>query len=47
VPTFLHQKWAEFFDERLPGGATEALGPTFWKAVLELPDRAFWAWART
>ncbi|MBV6417350.1 MAG: Glycogen phosphorylase [Steroidobacteraceae bacterium] len=44
VPTFLHQKWAEFFDERLPAGWVDRLSDgEMWKALERVPDEEFWA----
>jgi starch phosphorylase len=44
VPTFLHQQWAEFFDQRLGTGWRERLSDAaFWRGLDAIPERAFWA----
>jgi starch phosphorylase len=48
VPTFLHQKWAEFFDEVAGPQWRERLSDElFWKTLERVPDRAFWAAGQT
>lgn len=43
VPTFLHQTWANHFDEALPADWRERLRDVeFWHAVEHLPDDRFW-----
>jgi starch phosphorylase len=43
VPTFLHQTWADFFDQNLPADWRERLRDVdFWKAVEKLPDERYW-----
>jgi starch phosphorylase len=44
VPTFLHQRWMEFFDRELGGEWRERLrDPEFWRALEEVPDERYWA----
>ena len=48
VPTFLHQKWAEYFDEVAGPAWREKLSDaTFWKLLERVSDRAFWASGQT
>ncbi len=48
VPTFLHQKWAEFFDEVAGPEWRERLSDAeFWRVLERVPDRAFWSAAQT
>ena len=48
VPTFLHQKWAEFFDEYAGPNWREHLSDReFWRFVERVPDGSFWAAAQT
>jgi starch phosphorylase len=43
LPTFLHQTWAEFFDQKLAPDWRERLRePTFWHAIEHLPDEQYW-----
>jgi starch phosphorylase len=43
VPTFLHQKWAEFFDEVSGPDWRERLSDeAYWRTLERVPDRAFW-----
>jgi starch phosphorylase len=47
VPTFLHQRWMEFFDRELGGEWRERLrDPDFWGALEQVPDERYWATAR-
>ncbi|MCS6947053.1 MAG: alpha-glucan family phosphorylase [Steroidobacteraceae bacterium] len=47
VPTFLHQAWAEFFDETLGDEWRERLSDAdFWNRLAAVPDRAFWQTAQ-
>jgi glycogen phosphorylase len=47
VPTFLHQRWMEFFDRELGGEWRERLrDPDFWRALEQVPDERYWATAR-
>jgi starch phosphorylase len=44
VPTFLHQRWMEFFDRELGGEWRERLrDPDFWRALEQVPDERYWA----
>ncbi|MEP7242189.1 MAG: alpha-glucan family phosphorylase [Gammaproteobacteria bacterium] len=48
VPTFLHQTWAEHFDELLPQDWRERLREEgFWNAIEHLPDDKYWAASQT
>jgi len=48
VPTFLHQKWAEFFDEVVgPEWREQLSDAAFWKTLERVPDRAYWGSAQT
>jgi starch phosphorylase len=47
VPTFLHQRWMEFFDRQLGGEWRERLrDPEFWQALERVPDERYWATAQ-
>jgi starch phosphorylase len=47
VPTFLHQRWMEFFDRELGGEWRERLrDPDFWRALEPVPDERYWATAQ-
>ena len=47
VPTFLHQRWMEFFDRELGGEWRERLrDPGFWRALEQVPDERYWATAQ-
>jgi starch phosphorylase len=47
VPTFLHQRWMEFFDRELGGEWRERLrDPDFWRALEHVPDERYWATAQ-
>ena len=47
VPTFLHQRWMEFFDRELGGEWRERLrDPEFWRALDQVPDERYWATAQ-
>src|SRR5215469_2258156 len=44
VPTFLHQRWADFFDRELGREWRERLRePEFWRALERVPDERYWA----
>ncbi|HVN43958.1 MAG TPA: alpha-glucan family phosphorylase [Steroidobacteraceae bacterium] len=44
VPTFLHQRWMEFFDRELGGDWRERLRePEFWRALEQVSDERYWA----
>ena len=48
VPTFLHQKWAEYFDEVAGPQWRERLSDAaFWKVLERVSDRAFWSSGQT
>lgn len=48
VPTFLHQSWADLFDQTLAHDWRERLRePGFWTAVEQLPDARYWATAQS
>ena len=48
VPTFLHQKWAEFFDECAGPDWRERLSDAdFWRFLERVPDNSFWAASQT
>jgi starch phosphorylase len=47
VPTFLHQKWAEFFDQVTGPDWRERLSDeAFWSVLEGVPDRSFWSAAQ-
>ena len=47
VPTFLHQRWADFFDRELGGEWREKLrDPQFWRALEPVPDERYWSTAQ-
>jgi starch phosphorylase len=47
VPTFLHQKWVELFDEMLERDWRERLrDASFWEQLEHLPDERYWATAQ-
>jgi starch phosphorylase len=47
VPTFLHQRWMEFFDRELGGEWRDRLrDPQFWTALEHVPDERYWATAQ-
>ena len=47
VPTFLHQRWMEFFDRELGREWRERLRDLqFWSALDHVPDERFWATAQ-
>src|ERR1700733_7231110 len=47
VPTFLHQRWMEFFDLELGSEWRERLRDAdFWRALEEVPDERYWATAQ-
>ena len=47
VPTFLHQRWMEFFDRELGGEWREHLRDAeFWRALEQVPDERYWATAQ-
>jgi starch phosphorylase len=44
VPTFLHQRWADFFDRELGREWRDKLrDPEFWRALERVPDERYWA----
>ena len=44
VPTFLHQRWADFFDRELGREWRDRLrDPEFWHALERVPDERYWA----
>jgi glycogen phosphorylase len=44
VPTFMHQRWMEFFDRELGREWRERLRDTeFWQALEGVPDERYWA----
>lgn len=48
VPTFLHQTWADYFDQTLAPDWRERLRePDFWQKVEQLPDERYWATAQS
>jgi glycogen phosphorylase len=48
VPTFLHQSWAAFFDERLGADWRQQLmEPAYWRRLESVPDEAYWATAQS
>jgi glycogen phosphorylase len=47
VPTFLHQRWMEFFDRELGREWRERLrDPEFWQALARVPDERYWETAQ-
>jgi starch phosphorylase len=47
VPTFLHQRWMEFFDRELGHEWRERLRDAdFWSALERVPDERYWATAQ-
>jgi glycogen phosphorylase len=47
VPTFLHQRWIQFFDRELGGEWRERLrDQEFWRALERVPDERYWATAQ-
>jgi glycogen phosphorylase len=47
VPTFLHQRWMEFFDRELGREWRERLRDVeFWRALETVPDERYWATAQ-
>ncbi len=48
VPTFLHQKWSEFFDEVAGPEWRERLSDEgFWRILERVPERAYWEAGQT
>ncbi|MGH8261585.1 MAG: alpha-glucan family phosphorylase [Steroidobacteraceae bacterium] len=48
VPTFLHQSWAAFFDERLGLDWREHLTESdFWRRLEPVPDDSYWSTAQS
>jgi starch phosphorylase len=48
VPTFLHQTWADLFDEALAPDWRERLrDPDFWQGVERIPNEQYWAAAQS
>jgi len=48
VPTFLHQSWASFFDERLAPDWRDHLSEgEFWQRLAQVPDDLYWATAQS
>jgi starch phosphorylase len=48
VPTFLHQSWAAFFDERVGGDWREHLTESdYWRRLEPVPDDVYWATAQS
>ncbi len=48
VPTFLHQSWADLFDQMLAPSWRERLrDPDFWRTVEQLPDDRYWVTAQS
>ena len=48
VPTFLHQSWAAFFDERLGREWRDRLTETaFWRRLEPVPDDVYWTTAQS
>jgi len=44
VPTFLHQRWMEFFDRELtPEWRDRLRDPDFWAALERVPEERYWA----
>ncbi|MGP8035155.1 MAG: alpha-glucan family phosphorylase [Steroidobacteraceae bacterium] len=47
VPTFLHQRWTDFFDRELGPEWRERLSDAdFWSAIERVPDERYWATAQ-
>jgi len=47
VPTFLHQRWTDFFDRELGREWRERQSdPAFWSALERVPDERYWATAQ-
>ena len=47
VPTFLHQRWTDFFDRELGVEWRDRLrDPDFWSALERVPDERYWATAQ-
>jgi starch phosphorylase len=47
VPTFLHQRWMEFFDRELGREWREHLRDAdFWRSLEQVPDERYWATAQ-
>ncbi len=47
VPTFLHQRWMEFFDRELGGEWRERLrDPDFWRTLERVPAERYWVTAQ-
>jgi glycogen phosphorylase len=47
VPTFLHQRWSDFFDRELTSEWRERLRDAdFWSALERVPDERYWATAQ-
>ena len=47
VPTFLHQRWMEFFDRELGREWRERLrDPQFWQRLETVPDERYWSTAQ-
>ncbi|HXZ58633.1 MAG TPA: alpha-glucan family phosphorylase [Steroidobacteraceae bacterium] len=47
VPTFLHQRWTDFFDRELGSDWRERLrDAAFWSALERVPDERYWATAQ-
>ena len=47
VPTFLHQRWTDFFDRELGSEWRERLRDVdFWRALEQVPDERYWATAQ-
>ncbi|HYX75271.1 MAG TPA: alpha-glucan family phosphorylase [Steroidobacteraceae bacterium] len=47
VPTFLHQRWMEFFDRELGGEWRDRLRDSqFWHALERVPDERYWSTAQ-
>jgi glycogen phosphorylase len=47
LPTFLHQRWMEFFDHELGSEWRERLrDEEFWRALERVPDERYWATAQ-
>lgn len=48
VPTFLHQCWAAFFDERLgPDWREQLMNGAYWRRLEDVPDEAYWQTAQS
>jgi glycogen phosphorylase len=47
LPTFLHQRWMEFFDRELtPEWRDRLRDPDFWTALERVPEERYWATAQ-